>query len=1812
MTRSRRLFEDGELVDVLSFSRRTVPNGGTQKPSFSLIRYKDENFNGKLDERFEVGDFGEIIRHGEEIVNRESESDHDPYLFVADQFEANGQRWMQTSYRYDGAGNFEQSWIREFAVKGTAYEDLNGNGRRDGGEPGYGGSFFVDSNNDGRRNDGMRSPLGDDIANARASRPDGTIDVNLMGRGPIVFNEVPVAAVGGQPLLTITEGKGRYSAPTPLEGDLENVTFGVFRNAVVQGNVFDDLDRDKVFHPARGDRPSQGTTMWLEQNGKRVSTTTDADGYFQFFAKPGTYRVFQDLSGLGISQSTPTNANGFTGTITRSGQSVSYTFQFGRVNGAGKDITVSAAIRKDAKGVDFTYQTSGNPGSVEMALYRSADQGWDASDVKLGSSVTVTSGADIFNGAGRFTFTTDYVHDRDKPYLVVVADPQKRITEVSEGNNTLTVGRIIDIAPFEVSGEFIYNAPLDQFESDGAVQLGFKPLDGEAFVPLVSGNVTYDEKQIQLSGSLASSYGSTIVPLFVGTWSINVKTAKTSNFVAVTSLYDLVGADFKFEGIGLVNPNDGSALDSYLNLNGELTAPQSLGGFKVKLTEPNFIHLGPLAHGISASIPFNGGDLELTDQLTLSIEDAALTYLSATEQNPDGALRLQGKFTVKDDALIANDEQNASLDISGSNYIEFGSNGVFFIGKFSIKNWNVIKDVLLIKSGSFFLDTANDEWKADGELEFEKLTDKTLIVGAGFLQGEFNYFRVGVDDLNVFTTIGGLYLQKVVLSGDNLSGIKKDGEGNVVPKEFSGTLGLTEGPEFEFPDMPLIGIDTAFEARFASLDATITGSVEKVAGAVEFVLLHEKVLKFNGSLEWVFRKTEAKLSGAFTALNGALAGTGSVTVNQRGVVGTAQLTGQLKPPDLGGYKFEPIATADVKAYFQYSDDNMSANDYAAFSANLDLPIIGRKSIAVRVTPNGGLEYFLGMTSLENLEGQTGAFTAVSEKFSAFAADTAVSAAPDTFPVPSGVQQLLLSATWENESENVELEIVRPDGSVLHESELDGTNAALIPQMTSSTSRAIALLNPEPGDWQIRVVSADDLGTTQFAALREGSDPTVEMLSAQAGLDEVIIEYVAADPDSEATVTLFYDTDNEGFDGAALAANLPADGETVSHTWSLSQAFSGTYYLYAMISDGQGGFQFDYLDTPITIDADAPSSSITALPASVPTPTFTVSWSGQDDTNGSGIASFDLFVSDNGGEFELWQDDTTQTSAEFTGEVGHTYRFHCVATDQAGRVEESPSEPDATTGVNLLPTLALPSILTVPRSTQPQSLVLTGITPGANETQALLVSATSSDTSVVSVPVASSVASDGTATLQFTAATLGTSLVTVTIRDAGIDGELGNDDDAEFTQSFTLAVGVDASFTATGNAKLIATVVDGRLRVTINNVVQTQFDNVDPAFIRSITITGGTAADSINLTGLLPSMYSRLLSVSLNGGAGNDTLVGSQFNETLTGGAGNDSLDGAGGTDTLVESGNLNFTLTNVSLAGLGTDKLANLEVANLTGGTSSNTFTASGWTGMGHFVGGGGTGDTITVSKNVDFTLGNLRLQTSDGLSLALAGFAKANLTGGTGNNRFDFSNWSGTGAMSGGNGVDTLIAARNADMTLSNSSLTATGFGKLSLSGLESAQLTGGDNANILRADAFTAGPVTLIGGGGHDVLIGGSRNDSLLGGDGRDLLIGGLGADTLNGDAGDDILLGGTSSQSSKVTALNAIMAEWTSVKSYVTRVTNLLNGGGANGTTKLNATTAKNDSAAIDRLTGGSEVDWFFESLGDVLDDLDAELSETMTTL
>jgi hypothetical protein len=103
-----------------------------------------------------------------------------------------------------------------------------------------------------------------------------------------------------------------------------------------------------------------------------------------------------------------------------------------------------------------------------------------------------------------------------------------------------------------------------------------------------------------------------------------------------------------------------------------------------------------------------------------------------------------------------------------------------------------------------------------------------------------------------------------------------------------------------------------------------------------------------------------------------------------------------------------------------------------------------------------------------------------------------------------------------------------------------------------------------------------------------------------------------------------------------------------------------------------------LEALVTIDGGAPSSQVLALPPAIAALSFTVGWTGQDDPGGAGVASYDVYVSDNGGPWTRWQEAVAATSATFSGQLDHTYAFYSIAQDLVGHVEAPPASADAFT------------------------------------------------------------------------------------------------------------------------------------------------------------------------------------------------------------------------------------------------------------------------------------------------------------------------------------------------------------------------------------------------------------------------------------------------------------------------------------------------------------------------------------------------------
>jgi len=240
----------------------------------------------------------------------------------------------------------------------------------------------------------------------------------------------------------------------------------------------------------------------------------------------------------------------------------------------------------------------------------------------------------------------------------------------------------------------------------------------------------------------------------------------------------------------------------------------------------------------------------------------------------------------------------------------------------------------------------------------------------------------------------------------------------------------------------------------------------------------------------------------------------------------------------------------------------------------------------------------------------------------------------------------------------------------------------------------------PGVHQLRVRVLDAIGNASETPLTVLVDQTapvvVEILGfpqqpGSSPVEELTILFAEALSPASVTLAAFSLVRN---DGANLLVGSHA---TITLVETNSVRFSGLssltnftgLYTFTVLADSvtdlagnalteetSATWSLGQLTVPDTIP---PTSSVTALP-NLSTANFVVSWEGTDDPEGSGIASYNIYVSDNGGEYTPWLTGTTSTTGTYTGLNGHTYAFCSVAIDSQGNTEAAPATADATTTI----------------------------------------------------------------------------------------------------------------------------------------------------------------------------------------------------------------------------------------------------------------------------------------------------------------------------------------------------------------------------------------------------------------------------------------------------------------------------------------------------------------------------------------------------
>jgi Ca2+-binding RTX toxin-like protein len=253
-------------------------------------------------------------------------------------------------------------------------------------------------------------------------------------------------------------------------------------------------------------------------------------------------------------------------------------------------------------------------------------------------------------------------------------------------------------------------------------------------------------------------------------------------------------------------------------------------------------------------------------------------------------------------------------------------------------------------------------------------------------------------------------------------------------------------------------------------------------------------------------------------------------------------------------------------------------------------------------------------------------------------------------------------------------------------------------------------------------------------------------------------------------------------------------------------------------------------------------------------------------------------------------------------------------------------------------------------------------------------------------------------------------------------------------------GVDTAEVNGGNGAETFTVAANGDRVDFERVSPAPF-SIDIGSTENLSVNMGGGDDNFSTSGDLAS----LISITVDGGAGNDTIHGSNGADRLLGGAGDDSLFGGAGDDTLTggqgtdhvfgEAGND----TMIWNPGDGTDVLEGgdgIDTAVVNGGNGDEIFTATANGTRVDFervspapfgmdigsteqlvVNMGGGNDTFTGSNN----LGNLIAVTVDGGAgndTINGGNGNDTLFGGDGNDFIDGNGGADTAFLGAGNDV--------------------------------------------------------------------------------------------------------------------------------------------------------------------------------------------------
>lgn len=685
--------------------------------------------------------------------------------------------------------------------------------------------------------------------------------------------------------------------------------------------------------------------------------------------------------------------------------------------------------------------------------------------------------------------------------------------------------------------------------------------------------------------------------------------------------------------------------------------------------------VGDVVLGKNYSFDINGSKLKSTSgqgivakllkKLLIDVEIKQITI------GADEAL-IEGKLALPDLIVkMLKSKTGLPLDIGFSSLLFSQSKGFYPGGtNISISDLELEGTPITIDDLKIDLDYIKEDITIEGVVSIKNIaksdptTPERKISGKiTFAEGSYQGFYLSVDNLNIPVGTSPFYFQKI---GGGLSGIAKP------PQILSLTTSFSGGPKLNFGDWIGNYQTLCFNNVGVEIDPS---SYFKHTGGAGVLCFDSWEQAKNGAIaaqldgEYNWKTASFKEKGTLTFPYDVLKGTSNLSVTPQDFTGS--IVGQLCAPKGWGCFAETSHVINKKGFG--GNSRFLLKDLAYF-VDWGIAKASWDKVMDHIQIGTNLNVLMSKVKMSAVQ-QFGKSSAM------------VNAVADTLSVPAGLDFAIIRAIWQTGTSD--LTLTAPDGTTIDPA-YAAANPDTVMYMKLDNEAWYALENPAAGAWQADLTNLESLGTVTVSVNSLNAPPSVAITSPATRVTSsttVDISYTAADPDSQPTITLYYDTDNSGGAGAKIVEGLPMPSGTGTYSWDVSSVPAGIYYLYAVIDDGKNTPVTKYAAGTVevvTLGAPTAPSNLTAQANGT---SMDISWSSV-----AGAAGYRIYYTD-APEVEMYPSHIALPAGSISYSIANlkpstTYRVTVTAYDADGAESRMATPATITTAAFPVPLMTV--------------------------------------------------------------------------------------------------------------------------------------------------------------------------------------------------------------------------------------------------------------------------------------------------------------------------------------------------------------------------------------------------------------------------------------------------------------------------------------------------------------------------------------------